>query len=384
MPGDAEGLDDIVYPSALPFILIHVAGLGAIFTGVSWSAVALCIGLYVLRIFAIGAGYHRYFSHRAYATSRWFQFALAFLAQTSAQKSVLWWASKHRHHHLHSDTVEDVHSPRHKGFWYSHFGWLFTERHRTVELVKVDDLARYPELRWLNDYELVPALLLAVICFLAAGWQGLIVGFVWSTIFVYHATFAINSVAHVFGRKRYVTGDDSRNNWVLAFFTMGEGWHNNHHAFQSSVRQGFRWWEIDPTYYILRGLQALGLVWDLKKPPEAVLRNEQKLGSRTIERAAAEVAATFDIEHLIRGVKHALEQAPNNLAEARRVLTAARDRAVDFLATVHLPPLPTRADIHSRAVAILARTKSLDAIVDRAHRMVLEKVWAKVPAVAAT
>jgi stearoyl-CoA desaturase (Delta-9 desaturase) len=218
---------------------------------------------------------------------------LAFLAQSSAQKSILWWASKHRHHHLHSDTERDVHSPNHKGFIYSHLGWIFSRKHGKAELVKVADLARYPELMWLHKHELLPPLALAILCFVVSGWAGLVVGFLWSTVLVYHATFCINSLAHVRGRKRYVTGDDSRNNWLLAFFTMGEGWHNNHHAFQSSARQGFRWWEIDATYYILRALSWLGMVWDLKTPPERVLLNEQRLGARVIARAADQSEAKF-------------------------------------------------------------------------------------------
>src|SRR5262245_14708757 len=212
--GSAEA-DDIVYPSAAPFVLVHLACFGAFWSGISWSAVILCVTLYWLRIFAIGAGYHRYFSHRAYATSRTFQFVLAFLAQSSAQKSVLWWAAKHRHHHLHSDTEQDVHSPRQHGFLYSHVGWIFARQHDATDLVKVADLARYPELMWLHRYALVPPALLAVLCTVIAGWSGLFVGFFWSTVLVYHATFGINSLAHVYGRKRYLTGDDSRNNWLL-------------------------------------------------------------------------------------------------------------------------------------------------------------------------
>src|SRR5215218_1269771 len=271
VPSDAAdptvGHDDIIYPSVIPFLLVHLTCFAAIWTGVTWEAVTLCVTLYWLRIFAIGAGYHRYFSHRAYSTGRVFQFILALLAQSTAQKSVLWWAAKHRHHHLHSDTDKDVHSPRHKGFIYSHVGWIFVRSHDTTDLVKVADFARYPELMWLHRFELVPAVVLAILCFLLAGWSGLVVGFFWSTALVYHATFCINSLAHVQGRKRYVTGDDSRNNWLLAFFTMGEGWHNNHHAYQSSARQGFRWWEIDLTFYILKALSWTGLIWSLKTPP---------------------------------------------------------------------------------------------------------------------
>ena len=193
------------------------------------------------------------------------------MAQSTAQKSVLWWAAKHRHHHLHSDTPQDVHSPRHRGFLYSHLGWLFARRHDATDLTRVADLARYPELRCLHRFELAPAFLLAGVCFLVAGWSGLVVGFLWSTVLVYHATFCINSLAHVRGRRRYVTGDDSRNNPVLALLTMGEGWHNNHHAYPSSARQGFRWWEIDASWYALKLLATLRIVRDVKAPPEREL-----------------------------------------------------------------------------------------------------------------
>ncbi|HET6207789.1 MAG TPA: fatty acid desaturase, partial [Terracidiphilus sp.] len=167
---------DIMYPSSIAFILVHLACFGAIWSGITWQAVVICVVLYWTRIFAIGAGYHRYFSHRAYSTSRAFQFLLAVMCQSTAQKSVLWWASKHRHHHLYSDTEYDVHSPRHKGFVYSHLGWIFARRHDGTDLVKIADFARYPELMWLHRYELAPAFALAIICLLIAGWPGLFVG----------------------------------------------------------------------------------------------------------------------------------------------------------------------------------------------------------------
>ena len=165
--------DDIIYPSTIPFILVHLTCISAIWTGITWQAVGIAIGLYWLRLFAIGAGYHRYFSHRAFATGRVGQFLLACLAQSTAQRSVLWWAAKHRHHHLHSDTAQDVHSPRHKGFVYSHVGWIFSAKHDATDLVKIDDFARYPELMLLHRFELVPAIVLAALCFLVAGWPGL-------------------------------------------------------------------------------------------------------------------------------------------------------------------------------------------------------------------
>jgi stearoyl-CoA desaturase (delta-9 desaturase) len=366
---------DIVYPSAIPFVLVHLACVAAIWTGITWQAVAIGIALYWLRMFAIGAGYHRYFSHRAFSTSRAFQFVLALLSQSSAQKSVLWWAAKHRHHHLHSDTERDVHSPRHKGFLYSHVGWIFARRHAKTDLVKVADFARYPELMWLHRYELVPAIALGVLCWLIEGWPGLVVGFFWSTVILYHGTFCINSLAHVRGRKRYVTGDDSRNNWLLAVFTMGEGWHNNHHACQSSVRQGFRWWEFDPTFYILKVLSWLRVVWDLKRPPEAVLRNEQRLGARVIDRAAQQLAATFNADRIAAVIASALASA--NLAALQVQLSATQRRAADVLAGLHLPHLPTKQDILAQAKSMYASTPSLDDIADRAHALLLDAVGAK-------
>jgi stearoyl-CoA desaturase (Delta-9 desaturase) len=364
--------DDIVYPSAIPFIVVHVACLAAVWSGVTWQALGLCLALYWLRIFAIGAGYHRYFSHRAFATSRVFQFFLAFLAQSSAQKSVLWWAAKHRHRHLHSDTEDDVHSPRRHGFFYSHVGWVFARRHDATDLAKVADLARYPELQWLHRWELAPAVVLAGLCFLIDGWPGLVVGFLWSTVLVYHSTFSINSLAHVSGRQRYVTGDDSRNSWLLALVTMGEGWHNNHHAFQSSARQGFRWWEWDPTYYILRGLSWLGIVWDLKSPPERVLCNEQRLGARVIGRAAEQLAARFNSERIARAIEASLQTS--ELAMLRERLQDAHLRAVEALSTMDLPHIPSRKQLLAEAKLIFVKTPSLEEIIDRAHAMLMASV----------
>jgi stearoyl-CoA desaturase (delta-9 desaturase) len=374
MSGHAH--EDIMYPSAIPFVLVHISCLAAFWTGVTWEALAICFGLYWLRIFAIGAGYHRYFSHRSYSTSRISQFLLAVLAQSSTQKSVLWWAAKHRHHHLHSDTEEDVHSPVQNGFLYSHFGWIFTKRHDTADLTRVSDLTRFPELMWLHKFEQAPAVALAIACFLVAGWSGLVVGFLWSTVLVYHATFCINSLAHVHGTRRYITGDDSRNNLVLALFTMGEGWHNNHHAYQSSVRQGFRWWELDATYYILKALSGVGIVWDLKTPPAAVMRNEQRLGSKVIDRAAARLVAQFDAERIAANLKSTLH-GPDLAALRDRILAASRG-VPDAFDGLHLPHMPTRAEILSYARSRLAASPSLEEIADRAYAHLLVIVGAHI------
>ena len=241
--GPAKQSDDIAYPSSIGFVLIHAGCLAAFWTGLTWRAGVLAIVLYLVRLFGIGAGYHRYFAHRAFRTTRLFQFCLALLAQSSAQRGILWWAANHRLHHRHSDTPEDVHSPVQRGFLYAHLGWIFVPRNHATDYAVVRDLSRYWELMWLDRHPYLPAAVLALTTWLLAGWPGLAIGFCWSTVAVWHATFSINSLAHVVGRQRYVTGDQSRNNWLLALLTMGEGWHNNHHAYQASVRQGFRWWE---------------------------------------------------------------------------------------------------------------------------------------------
>jgi stearoyl-CoA desaturase (Delta-9 desaturase) len=374
---DDDG-DDIVYPAALPFALIHLACIAAIWSGITWQAIALCVALYWLRIFAIGAGYHRYFSHRSYSTGRVFQFVLGFLAQSSAQKSILWWAAKHRHHHLHSDTERDVHSPRHKGFLYSHVGWIFARQHDTVDPMKVADFARYPELMLLHKYELVPPVALGGLCLLLGGWSCLVVGFVWSTLLLYHATFCINSLAHVRGSRRYLTGDDSRNNWLLALLTWGEGWHNNHHAYQGSARQGFRWWEIDPTFYTLRALSWIGIVWDLKTPPEQVMRNEHRLGSRVVNRAAEQLAAQFNSERIALAIASALNGT--RLAALQLALVHAHNRAVEVLATAHLPQVPSREDLLAAAKSMFVRTRSLDDIVERAYEVLLVAISTRLAA----
>jgi stearoyl-CoA desaturase (Delta-9 desaturase) len=365
--------DDIMYPDLVPFLTVHICCVAAIWTGVTWQAIAIGVVLYWLRMFAVTGGYHRYFSHRAYATSRVFQFILAFLAQSTAQKSVLWWAAKHRHHHLHSDTEQDAHSPRHMGFVYSHVGWIFYRRHDATDLVKVADFASYPELMWLHRFEVWPAVALGTLCFFVAGWSGLVVGFFWSTVLVYHATFCINSLAHVSGSKRYVTGDDSRNNWLLALFTMGEGWHNNHHAYQSSARQGFRWWEMDATYYVLVVLSWLGIVWDLKAPPEQVLRNEQRLGSRVVRRTAEQLARRFNPEHIALAIKSSVHES--ELSSVRDTLLLLRHRA-DLLWHRHLPNMPTRELLLAEALSMFPKTMSLDDIVDGAYQLLVEAVEA--------
>jgi stearoyl-CoA desaturase (delta-9 desaturase) len=374
--GNKADSDDIAYPSSIAFLLIHVGCFAAIWTAVTWRAVALALVLYLVRIFAIGAGYHRYFAHRAFRTSRTVQFCLAFLAQTSAQRGILWWAAKHRRHHKYSDTELDVHSPVLRGFLFSHVGWIFVPRNNNTDYTAVRDLARYRELVWLNRQPYTPAALLAVVTWLIAGWPGLAVGFCWSTVAVWHATFSINSLAHVVGRQRYVTGDESRNNWLLALLTGGEGWHNNHHAYQVSVRQGFRWWECDPNYYALRALSWLGLVWDLRVPPKVVVRGENKLAQLVIDKVASQLAVSFPVNHIANQALEALARTPR-WTELKSRLLSARVHAETFWSEIDLPQVPTLDEVRRYARTRLAQTPSLDDIAVSARRRLLELVHSR-------
>ncbi|VTS01226.1 acyl-CoA desaturase [Tuwongella immobilis] len=254
-----------------PFLLMHLACLGVFFVPVTWTALAMCVAFYVIRMFGITAGYHRYFSHRAYKTSRIFQFILGFIGASALQKGPLWWASHHRHHHRHSDSELDPHSPVANSVWWSHVGWVLSRKYHAYDADSIKDFMKYPELRLLNFFHVVPGILLAVLCYWLDGASGLFWGFFVSTVLLYHGTFLVNSVCHIFGKKRYVTGDESRNNAVVAILTLGEGWHNNHHCYQSSANQGFFWWEVDLSYYTLKTLSAFGIVWGLRKPPLAKL-----------------------------------------------------------------------------------------------------------------
>ncbi|MBN8711448.1 MAG: acyl-CoA desaturase [Verrucomicrobia bacterium 61-8] len=270
-------------PRLVPFIILHLGCIGVIWTGWSWAAVIVAATLYVIRMFAITAFYHRYFCHRAYKTSRAAQFLFALVGLTAVQRGPLWWAAVHRHHHAHSDDDSDAHSPVQKGFLWSHVGWLTSSRNFPTDYRIVRDLMRYPELHFLNRFDLIGPLLLLVLLYAlgsaleafapglgTSGWQMVVWGFFISTTVLFHATCAVNSFAHTLGTKRFPTGDESRNSLLLALFTLGEGWHNNHHHYQSSARQGFYWWEIDISYYMLRALAALGIVWDLREVPEQV------------------------------------------------------------------------------------------------------------------
>jgi stearoyl-CoA desaturase (delta-9 desaturase) len=285
--GQAEsppsGSREIDWLRVVPFLASHLMILGIFWVGWSWTAVGLAFLLYGVRMFAVTAFYHRYFSHKTFKTSRPWQFVFALLGNSAVQRGPLWWASNHRHHHLYADQANDIHSPVRQGFWWSHVGWMVSRENFLPKADLVGDWAKFPELRWLDRFDVVVPFILAVLLFLlgtyleaaapglhTSGPQLLIWGFFISTVVLFHATATINSLCHMVGSRRYETGDTSRNNWVLALLTLGEGWHNNHHHYAVSTRQGFYWWEVDLTYYLLVFLSWLGIVRELHPVTEAV------------------------------------------------------------------------------------------------------------------
>jgi stearoyl-CoA desaturase (delta-9 desaturase) len=288
LESDNSGMD---WLRIMPFIALHVMCLGVFWVGWSWIAVAVAAALYLVRMFAITGFYHRYFSHKTYKTSRFWQFIFAVFGNSSVQHGPLWWAAHHRHHHRYADQDEDPHSPSRHGFWYSHIGWLTTRTNFPTRMEYVGDWAKYPELVWINRFDTVVPILLAIALFglgesLAIyaselgtnGAQMLVWGFFVSTVVLFHATSTINSLDHMIGTRRYNTPDTSRNNLALALITLGEGWHNNHHHYAITARQGFYWWEIDPTYYLLVLLSWLGIIKDLRPIPETVRSRNQIKG----------------------------------------------------------------------------------------------------------
>jgi stearoyl-CoA desaturase (delta-9 desaturase) len=284
-----------VYLNAMtiPYWGIHALAIAGICVlGWSWTGLALALALYVPRMFFVTGAYHRYFAHRSYKTSRWFQLVLALGAQSTSQKGALWWAAHHRLHHKLSDQPGDLHSVVQSGFWWAHHGWILSRDLEGTDDGRIKDFSRYPELRWLDRWWWSPVVAVAVATFLLGGWFGLVWGWALSTVLCWHGTFTINSLSHIWGGKRYATGDDSRNNPVLAVITMGEGWHNNHHHYQVAARQGFFWWELDGTFYILKALAAVGLIWDLHGVPEHIRSATAPASAADLESPAEPVATT--------------------------------------------------------------------------------------------
>jgi stearoyl-CoA desaturase (delta-9 desaturase) len=271
-----------------PLLILHLMCLGVFWVGWSWTAVSVAALLYFIRMFAITGFYHRYFSHKAFKTNRIWQFMFGALGNASVQRGPLWWAAHHRHHHRFTDLEQDVHSPSLHGFWWSHIGWLTSRANFPTQYKYVAEWSRYPELRWLNRFDTVIPILLALALYAfgailerfapelgTTGMQMLIWGFFISTTVLLHATVTINSFDHMYGSRRYNTPDTSRNNAYLALITLGEGWHNNHHHYAISACQGFYWWELDITYYLLVCMSWLGIIWDLRGVPQHVIHRNR-------------------------------------------------------------------------------------------------------------
>src|SRR5579863_3555757 len=281
-----ESSRHIDWARVIPFLLMHAACLAVIWVGFSWTAFLVTLALYVVRMFAITGFYHRYFSHRSFKTSRAGQFIFGLLGASAVQRGPVWWSAHHRHHHANSDRHADLHSPSQHGFLRAHMGWFLTVKGFEPDLRLARDWMRYPELRWLDRFDVLVPIALAMIMFglgallsrlaphlQTSASQMLVWGFFVSTVLCWHVTYTINSLSHVFGRQRYCTGDTSRNNWLLAILTLGEGWHNNHHYYPNAARQGFYWWECDLTWYLLKLMSWFGLIWDLKTIPAPVRDN---------------------------------------------------------------------------------------------------------------
>jgi stearoyl-CoA desaturase (delta-9 desaturase) len=327
---DAQSID---WRSSVPFLVFHLVPVAAVVTGVTAADLVLAGVLYVTRVFFITAGYHRYFSHRSYRLGRPAQLVMAFGGLTAVQKGPLWWAATHRTHHRWADTDRDPHSPL-KGFWWSHVGWVMSTRYDRYDPDAVADLARFPELRFLDRHDWIGPWALALTSYLVGGWSGLVVGFFGSTVVLWHATFAVNSVAHLVGRRRYATRDTSRNSVAVALLTMGEGWHNNHHHYPTSARQGFAWYELDVTFLVLRVLALVRVVHDLREPPASarharqVRRGHLDVGMLRMHlaRAAATVAPSDESASPRRQMLESITGLAHRASRERSAAASGRDR----------------------------------------------------------
>ena len=350
-------------PSAVAgFLLVHVAAaLGVVLVGFSWTGVALCVASYYLRMFAITAGFHRYFSHRAYRLSRVSQFLLAFLGQTSAQKGVLWWASNHRHHHKYSDRPEDIHSPVQNGFWWSHIGWILSGLYDETDYSRIPDLAKFPELRWLNRNQYAATMVYAIALYLAFGWTGLVYGYFLSTVLLWHGTFTINSLMHLFGRRVFPTADQSRNSMIFALITMGEGWHNNHHYYPISAAQGFTWWQVDMSFSILWLGEKIGLVTGLRRAPSLAVTEALALARSKLDVSVQTSAQAMDDDPLAQlaarweGIRDAARLTAH---QALADLEAARQRAVQRLEVLQADYAAARTRAEAAASQRLVELKA--------------------------
>ncbi len=364
----------VLRPTAIAgFLLVHVAAVvGAVLVGFSWAGVALCVASYYLRMFAITAGFHRYFSHRAYRLSRVPQFLLAFLGQTAAQKGVLWWASNHRHHHKYSDRPEDIHSPVQNGFWWSHIGWILSGLYDETDYSRIPDLAKFPDLRWLDRNQYFATMVYATVLYLGFGWTGLVYGYFLSTVLLWHGTFTINSVMHLFGRRVFPTVDQSRNSMIFALVTMGEGWHNNHHFYPSSAAQGFTWWQVDMSFYVLWLGEKIGLVKGLRRAPSLAVTEALALARTKLDATVQTISQSMSDDPLDQ-----LAARWDGIRDAARITTyqalsdleAARLRAVQRLEILQAD---YAAALARAEAAASQRLEELKAEIEKTRRELFE------------
>jgi stearoyl-CoA desaturase (delta-9 desaturase) len=247
-------------------VALHVIPVAAVMGGTTRGDWIACAVYYVVAAMGTGIGLHRYFAHRAFRTSRAFQFVLAVLACTAFAEP-LGFAGKHRLHHRHADTAADVHSPR-QGFWFCWLGSLVDEGYTERELLRMTrDFVRFPELVWLRRWFWVPGLALGAATWAGGGFSTFAIGFCLSRVLLLHLVSTVNYFCHSTGTRRYDTRDASTNNALVALLTFGEGWHNNHHRYPWAARAGFRWWELDLVWYVIKVLAWMGLVWNVRDAP---------------------------------------------------------------------------------------------------------------------
>ena len=263
----------LIFISIIVFWTVQVSAVLAVLVPFSWAMAGLWAVSHFLRAIGLTLSFHRYFAHRTFQMNRAARFVWALIGTAAMQKGPLWWAGHHVNHHKFADREGDPHSPAITGFYHAHIGWFLNDaRHDRLEATNpvLRDFSSAPEIVWLDRYHFVPPLALAVGLFLSGGLQWLVWGFCVPTVTLAHSTFAINTVNHMFGSRRFDTIDDSRNNVLTAFFAAGEGWHNNHHRYQRAARNGFFWWEFDPTWYVIKLMAAVGLAWDVQAVPARI------------------------------------------------------------------------------------------------------------------
>lgn len=252
------------------FAPLHLGALLALFPAFfSWKAVGVALLLYwVTGGLGITLGFHRLLTHRSFATPKWLEYFLALCGTLACQGGPFDWVGIHRQHHLHSDQELDPHDSN-KGFWWSHINWMFYNSPGLDEVPKfIKDIADDPVYQFLHKNMVFLQVCLGLFLLWLGGWSFVVWGVFVRLVFVWHCTWFVNSATHKFGYRTYESGDRSTNCWWVALLTYGEGWHNNHHAFQYSARHGLKWWEIDLTWMTIQLLQALGLATNVKLPPE--------------------------------------------------------------------------------------------------------------------